>query len=143
MPTVLPAMLSSLNESDVAAATGMYSVLRSFGFIWGADIPGIILNAPFDRFANRISDPQARQTLSHGRAYQFTSSTYIGSLVPSVREEVITVFLKALNFSWGVSITFGGLGVLLFFVEKHYAHLDTKFGIETRPEGEKPLSAGP
>ncbi|KAF7950962.1 uncharacterized protein EAE97_002514 [Botrytis byssoidea] len=60
LPTVLPAIMASLPDSEVATATGVDSFLRSFGFIWGITIPGIIFNAQFDRYSIRISDPAVR-----------------------------------------------------------------------------------
>lgn len=34
-PITLPAVQASLDESDVATATGLWSFVRSFGAIWG------------------------------------------------------------------------------------------------------------
>jgi hypothetical protein len=34
LPTTLPAIMASLPDSDAAAVTGMFSFLRSFGFVW-------------------------------------------------------------------------------------------------------------
>lgn len=56
LPTVLPAIMASLPDSDTASATGLYSFLRSFGFVWGITIPGIILthNSIVTRHASAI-----------------------------------------------------------------------------------------
>jgi len=134
--TVLPAVLSSLAESDVAVATGMYSFLRSFGFIWGATIPGRIFNASFDRHIGIIEDAGVRQLMSHGDAYQFASGPYIRTLSTKLQAQVVEVYVKALRVGWEAAIAFGCFGLLLVYVQKHH-DLDrihkTEFGIEKGP----------
>jgi MFS family permease len=132
--TVLPAILASLPESDVAAATGVYSFLRSLGWVWGTTIPGLIFTSCFDQNANRISDAAVRQNMMHGRAYQFISGDYIGSLDPSVRREVVDTYSLSLKRTWQAAIAFACLGLLFVFLEKHVplrTELETQFGRET------------
>ncbi|KAF7888305.1 uncharacterized protein EAF02_002846 [Botrytis sinoallii] len=134
LPTVLPAIMASLPDSDVATATGLYSFLRSFGFIWGITIPGIIFNAQFDRYSNRISDPAVRQELAGGRAYQFVSGTYIHSLEPTIRQQVISVYREALKSAWIGAVAFGCTGLVAVCVERHISlrtKLDTQFGLKS------------
>ncbi|KAF4630703.1 hypothetical protein G7Y89_g7434 [Cudoniella acicularis] len=100
LPTVLPAIMASLPDSDVASATGMYAFLRSFGFVWGITIPGIIFNTQFKRHSSLISDLSVRQELSGGRAYQFVGGTYVQSLTPDVQQEAISVYREALKAVW-------------------------------------------
>lgn len=69
LPTTLPAILASLPEKDVIAATGVYSFLRGFGYVWGITIPGIIFNNRFSQLSYQISDPTVREALGNGRAY--------------------------------------------------------------------------
>jgi len=133
LPTVLPAIMTSMPESDVASATGIYSFLRSFGFVWGITIPGIIFNAQFDRHSSKISKSSVREQLQGGRAYQFVGGSYIRSLEPTVRQEVISVYQEALKAVWIGAVAFGVAGIAAVFVEKHITlrtELDTQFGIE-------------
>jgi hypothetical protein len=138
LPTVLPAIMASLPDSDAAAVTGMFSFLRSFGFVWGITIPGIIFNAQFDRAAYRISDLSVRQTMQNGRAYQFVSGEYVQALPSTVKAEVIGVYLEALRAVWIGAIAFGATGFAAVYIEKHMPlrnELDTKYGL--KPHGEK------
>ena len=133
LPTVLPAILASLPESDVASATGMYAFLRSFGFVWGITVPGIIFNTQFDRHSSRISNSSVSHELRGGRAYQFVGSVYIRSLEPIVQQEVISVYQEALKTVWIGAVAFGAAGVVAVFVEKHIplrTELETQYGIE-------------
>ncbi|KAF2179611.1 major facilitator superfamily MFS_1 [Zopfia rhizophila CBS 207.26] len=133
LPTVLPAIMASLPDSDVASATGMYSFLRSFGFVWGITIPGTIFNSQFDRYSSCISDLRVRHEMGNGRAYQFVSGSYIKSLQPRVRQEVLSVYHDALRAVWIGAVAFGATGLIAAAVEKHIplrTELDTKFGLE-------------
>lgn len=139
LPTVLPAIMASLPDSDVASATGVYSFLRSFGFVWGITIPGIIFNAQFDRYSTLISDPAVREEMGGGRAYQFASGTYIESLVPIVQQEVLSVYGEAFKAVWIGAVAFGITGVVAVFAEKHIplrTKLHTEYGME-RDKNEK------
>lgn len=55
IPTILPATQASLPESEVATSVGLYSFLRSFGFVWGTTILGIIFNAQWNRNDGRLA----------------------------------------------------------------------------------------
>jgi hypothetical protein len=79
LPTTLPAVLAPLEEKDVAAATGVYSFLRSFGYVWGITVPGIIFNNRFNAKAYRNEEHAVRQALSGGRAYELAAGSYIES----------------------------------------------------------------
>lgn len=133
LPTVLPSIMASLDESDTASATGIYSFLRSFGFVWGITIPGVIFNAEFDRHITIISDPMVRKVLGNGRAYQSAGGDYIQSLALVVQQEVVSVYLKALRAVWIGAVAFGVTGVVAVLVEKHIplrTSLETKYGLE-------------
>lgn len=130
-PTVLPSILAALPETDVATATGMYSFLRSFGFVWGFTIPGIIFNDQFD--PSGISDATVRHTLSGGRAYQFANGAYIRSLPLNVQDKVVMAYLKALKGVWIAASAFGVTGLFAVLVEKHIplrTELETEFGLK-------------
>jgi hypothetical protein len=137
LPTVLPAIMASLPDSDAAAITGMFSFLRSFGFVWGITIPGIIFNAQFDRNAHRISDMGVRQTMQNGRAYQFVSGEYVQALPTAVKAEVIGVYLDALKAVWIGAIAFSATGFVAVLIERHVplrTELDTKYGLKHHDE---------
>ncbi|KAJ4304991.1 hypothetical protein N0V90_000519 [Kalmusia sp. IMI 367209] len=134
-PTVLPSILTALPEADVATATGMYSFLRSFGFVWGFTVPGIILNTIFD--VSSISDAAVRENFAHGRAYQAATGAYIKSLPPKVQGEVVHAYLEALRPIWIAVIAFGATGLLAVAVEKHIplrVELQTEFGLKTEKD---------
>lgn len=140
LPTVLPAIMASLPDSDTAAATGMYSFLRSFGFVWGVTIPGTIFNAQFDRHASRISDLKVHQDLGRGRAYQSVSGSYIKALPPTVQKEVLSVYQDALKAVWVAAVAFGATGFVAVAIEKHIhlrTELKTNYGLEEEQRGGK------
>ena len=134
IPSVLPAILASLPEPDVAKATGMYSFFRSFGYIWGATLPAIIFNSSFSRFSFQISDRKIREMMENGDAYQYVSGAFLGSLPPLVKVEVIDVYSKSLRVAWEVAIAFAVVGMLLVAIEKHVVlrtELDTEYGVDS------------
>ncbi|ORX89937.1 major facilitator superfamily domain-containing protein, partial [Clohesyomyces aquaticus] len=137
--TMLPAILASLEEKDVALATGMYSFLRSFGFIWGVTIPAIIFNASFDLHSWQISDPALRDMLSRGRAFEYVSGELVKDLPSPVREELAGVYAQSLQVGWKVATGFAAVGILLVLIEKHVplrTTLDTEYGLQERPQGD-------
>ncbi|PVH97622.1 MFS general substrate transporter [Periconia macrospinosa] len=139
LPTVLPAIMASLSDSDTAAATGMYSFLRSFGFVWGITIPATIFNTQFDRYSSQISDNGVRQKLGGGRAYESISGSYIKALPLQIQQEVLSVYDKALMAVWIGAIAFSATGFIAVALERHIAlrtELDTKFGLEQDGQGE-------
>jgi hypothetical protein len=147
MTTILPAILAPLAESDVATATGVFSFLRSFGFMWGATFSVVVFNSAFDQFAPNIRDKTVQATLARGQAFETISSPYIDNLPKEVRAEVIGVFDDALNVVWEVALALAVCGMLLVFVEKHVplrTQLDTKYGLENKRQdvGDKERGEG-
>ncbi|KAG8160712.1 hypothetical protein KVR01_008976 [Diaporthe batatas] len=139
LTTILPAICAPLGEEYVATANGTFSFLRSFGFVWGITLPSIIFNDRFDHFAGRISDAGVRSQLTNGAAYSYASSSLIGSLTGSLRNEVISVYTDALRSVWLGAVGFAAFGFFLVFVEKHIAlrtDLETNFGLEEKPAGQ-------
>ncbi|KAF2653551.1 MFS general substrate transporter [Lophiostoma macrostomum CBS 122681] len=135
MTTILPAILAPLAESDVATATGVFSFLRSFGFMWGSTFSVVVFNSAFDQFASKIRDDTVQATLARGQAFESISSPYIDNLPGQVKAEVIQVFDDALNVVWEVALALALFGMLLVLVEKHVplrTQLDTKYGLEDK-----------
>lgn len=133
LPSILPVVLNSLEESDVAVATGMYSFLRSFGYIWGSTIPSILFNSLSDRFSEEILDPDVRKKLSNGHAYEYASGSYLASVPAATKHEAIGAFAKSLKIGWGALIAFSLCGMIFVVVEKHLplrTSLKTNYGLE-------------
>lgn len=133
MTTILPSIQASLQESDVAAATGAYAFLRSFGFVWGVTIPSIVFNNQFNAHINEISDSGTRALLVNGQAYGYATGGYITSLPNNVRAQVLNVYTEALKPVWEVAIGFALLGFLLVFAIRHVelrTELQTEYGLE-------------
>ncbi|KAF1962664.1 MFS general substrate transporter [Byssothecium circinans] len=128
LPTTLPAVLASLSEEDVAAATGVYSFLRSFGYVWGITIPGIIFNNCFDRNAFKITDPVVRGSLEGGRAYQLAIGSFVHSLPAETRTQVLGVYLDALVVVWFAAMAFGASGFIAVALEKR---IELRSNLET------------
>lgn len=80
MTNILPAALAALSGTDVALATGVFSFLRSFGFMLGATFSAVVFDTSFDRFEFAIEDEIVRRKLGRGQAYQFISDPYIDAL---------------------------------------------------------------
>lgn len=140
LPTMLPAILASLPESDIALGTGIYSFFRSFGYIWGVTIPAVIFNASFDRYSGQISDVGLRQALGQGKAYQYVSGAFLRSLSPVLRAQVVGVYVQSLRVAWEVAAAFGFVGILLVCVEKHVTlrtKVESEYGLESRPRREQ------
>lgn len=134
IPAVLPAILASLSENDSATATGFYSFLRSFGFVWGITIPGIIFNARFNHYSPQINDERTRQHFAGADAYSSFSGAQILGLPTQTRDEVFEVLRKSLKDVWIAATIFSVLGLSLVLFEKHVplrVELETAFGAET------------
>jgi hypothetical protein len=134
LPTMLPAVLAPLAEEDVEAATGVYSFLRSFGYVWGITIPSIIFNNRFNKRSHIISDIAVREALRGGRAYELAGGLYIRSLQPDTKSQVVEVYLHALKVVWIAAVAFGASGFIAVLWEKHVplrTQLDTQYGLET------------
>lgn len=133
LPTTLPAVLASLKEEDVAAATGVYSFLRSFGYVWGITIPGIIFNNQFARSSFKITDPRVRGALQNGRAYQLATKDYAHTLPKDTGNQVLEVYLDALKAVWLAAMAFGASGFIAVGLERRVAlrtDLETEFGLD-------------
>ena len=137
MSVLLPAIMAPLPEKYVASAPATYSFVRTFGYIWGVTVPGLIFNSVFDHHLYTISKPSIRMQLSGGAAYAFASRAHIdGDLYSSEDwEEITSVYIKSFNTIWYVC-----LGISLFsFVAvgfersvKLRQELDTEYGLEPK-----------
>jgi MFS family permease len=136
-PTILPAILASLSETDVAAATGVYSFLRSFGWVWGLTLPGVVFDSRFDHASTRISSKEVQRMLQNGGAYEAAGSEYVKSLPLAIQDQVVETYLGALRVVWIVGVALAGSGLLVVLAEKHIPlrqELSTQYGLEMKAE---------
>lgn len=132
LTTTLAAVQVGLEEKDVGLATATWAFVRSYGAIWGISIPAAIFNTQFGRLSSRISDPDVAAQLARGEAYSHVSATFIKSLAPQVRDEVISVYSDTLKLVWQVSLAFAALGFIVVWFEKQMTlrtELETEYGI--------------
>jgi hypothetical protein len=135
LPTLLPAVLASLPEKDVASATGMYSFFRSFGYVWGITIPSIMFKNRFDVVSYQISDPAVRSALGGGRASELSTGAFVQALPQPVMSQVLDAYLETLKAVWYGAMAFGATGLIAVAVEKHVplrTELGSKYGMEEK-----------
>ncbi|RWA09503.1 hypothetical protein EKO27_g5594 [Xylaria grammica] len=146
IPTLLPAVMASLSDSDTAVATATWSFLRSFGLTWGAALPAAVFNNRFDQIAaTSITNEAFKQQVTGGKAYEHATSEFLQTLDPVSRQEFIVTVVGALKENWQVAIAFSGLGFLLVNLEKSIKlreQLDTEYGMaEKRQTSDEAVSA--
>ncbi|KAK4032143.1 MFS general substrate transporter-like protein [Parachaetomium inaequale] len=132
IPTLLPAVLAPLTESDTALATATWAFLRSFGQVWGTAIAAAVFNNRFDQVSGRITDEAVREQVGSGQAYQYVTAAFLGPLSPETREQFVSALNDSLRRSWHVAIAFAALGFILVILEKEIAfrnELDTEYGV--------------
>ncbi|CAF9926916.1 MAG: hypothetical protein GOMPHAMPRED_004262 [Gomphillus americanus] len=137
LSVLLPSILAALPESEVATASGAFSFVRSFGYVWGVTVASVIFDGQFQAYQNNISDTAVRDQLVGGGAYSFASGGFVSGLPTQTRSEVIGVYVQALKVVWEVSIAFAALGVFCVLIEKHIPlrqDLNTEYGLEEKKQ---------
>ncbi|KAM5447628.1 hypothetical protein MaudCBS49596_005887 [Microsporum audouinii] len=137
----LPSTLAPLPESDVAVATGTYSFVRSFGLVWGATMASIVFNGQVNSHINLITDVAVQALLKDGAAYSYASGGRIGLLPPDSHDQVIMVYVKALQVVWRVIVAIACLGFCCAFIEKHVElrkEHDTEYGLAKQDQPSTP-----
>lgn len=140
IPTLLPAIMAPLAESDTALATATWAFLRSFGLTWGTAIPAAIFNNRVAALSERITDPAVAETVTGGRAYEHAVASFVNSLEPETRAQFISVLSDGLKRIWEIAIAFAAFGFLLVALEKEYKlrdELETEYGMVDK---EKPAT---
>ncbi|KAH7325568.1 methylenomycin A resistance protein [Stachybotrys elegans] len=136
IPTLLPALLAPLSESDTALATATWSFIRSFGTVWGTAIAATIFNTRSNELAHTLIDDAAvAADISSGQAYEHATSEFLGMLSSDSRIQVIRVFAQSLRLTWLVSLAFAGMGFLFVNIlkEVHMRNeLETDYGMEEK-----------
>lgn len=131
--TTLPAILAELPESDVATASGAFSSVRSLGRNWGVTLASNVSNGRFDNQAPCIGDAGVQAQLVNGAAYGYTSGHYVRALLEGSKQQVIGVYVDALQIVWHVLIAIACLGFFCAFLQRHVelrVDLDTKYGLD-------------
>lgn len=143
--TLLPAIMAALPDSDVAAITGTYGFIRTFGYIWGTVIPAVIFNGAINSNLHMISVPEIRDQLENGGAYAFASQVrglrQADTYSDEVWDEVTAVYLRSMKIIWYVGL---GISVACFFAVAIERRLELRTELETEYglEGEKPKDSG-
>jgi MFS family permease len=133
----LPSTLAPLEEKDVATATATYSFVRSFGFVWGVTMGGIVFNGQVNVRLDLIQDTSLRDSLQDGAAYAFAAGRNGLSSIsdPTSLVQVIKVYAKALKVVWLVVMAVGLLAFVLVPVEESIElkkENTTEFGMKER-----------
>lgn len=123
--TMLTAVQASHPPADMIAATSTWTFVQAFGGVWGLTVPAVIFNSQFDSRIGSITSEAVREALGGGDAYSHVSASYISSLVPALRDEVVGAYLGALKIVWAVCLGFNILGAVLVAFEREITLSET------------------
>lgn len=140
IPTLLPAFQASCTEMDQAAATGTWSFIRTFGYVWGVSAAASIFNSYTKQYAHLIDDAAVRELLSTGDAYASATQRFVSQFPEPTRTQIVEVFHKALKNVFLFSMIFAGIPLLLVWFEKEIPlrqELETEFGLEDKEKTTK------
>lgn len=133
LSTLLPATQAALSERDTASSAATWTLIRTFGTVWGVAIPAAIFNSRCDSLSGRISDGATRAQIANGQAYSHATKEWMLSLTIEMRDEAISVFSKGLEMVWIVATAIGALAFLVVFIERELKlrdGLETNYGLE-------------
>jgi hypothetical protein len=127
----MPSTLAPLKEADVAVATATYSFVRSFGFVWGVTMGGVVFNDEVNARLGLVHDETLRESLRNGAAYAFAGTAH------AIKDridlsDVIQVYAKALRRVWFVVMAVALLSFVLVPMERSIKlrkEHDTEFGM--------------
>ncbi|KAK3302914.1 major facilitator superfamily domain-containing protein [Chaetomium strumarium] len=143
MSTLLPAIMASLPESDVASASATYSFCRTFGYVWGVTLPGIIFNAAVGSNLESVSDPAVRAELADGAAYSFASVVHglraDGKLDPGTFQQLTDVYSRSLRVIWWLCLGISLASLLAVPLERALElrkELETEYGMDDDSAGQ-------
>ena len=135
IPSQLPAVQAGLTENEAASSTATWAFIRSLGQIWGVAIPAAVFNNRAGQLLYRIDDNRVRSQLAGGQAYEHATAIFVKGLDEKTKQQVIGLFVSALQRSWQIGIVFAGISVLAVFFEKRTKlrkELETDFGLEKK-----------
>lgn len=118
LSTLLPATQAALAERDTASSAATWTLIRTFGTVWGVAIPAAIFNSRCDSLAGRISDAATRAEIDNGQAYSHATKEWMLALTIEMRDEVIGVFSEGLKMVWIVATAIGALPFLSSLLRK-------------------------
>ncbi|KAK7967869.1 DNA repair protein RAD50 [Apiospora aurea] len=124
---------AALPERDTASSTAVWSVVRSFGTVWGVSVPGAVFNSRANALSHNITDPAARVLVADGQAYSHATSGVLRTFDASTRDQVVGVFNESLRSVWIVAAIITGVSFFVVFAEKEIKlrdELDTEYGIQ-------------
>lgn len=137
--TVLPAVLASLPESDVASASAVFSFIKTFGFVWGVTLPSIIFNAAVQKNLFRVSSLDLRTQLENGGAYSFASQAHnmVKIVDPRQWSQVVQVYIFSLKVIWWLGLGISVVGFFIVGLERSVelsTELKTEYGLDNGEE---------
>lgn len=138
--TILPAILAGLSQSDVAAASAVFSFIKTFGFVWGVTLPSIIFNGVVDNNLHLVSNDTLQRQLVNGGAYAFASKAHnlAPTIDPTVWSQVVQVYIVSLKAVWWFGLALSIVGVFAVAREDHLdlsTELDTDYGLQEKGAG--------
>ena len=122
---------ASVKQSEIAAATALYSFMRNFGAIWGLAITTSIFNYKVNVLVEPLSAPLCA-ALSNGGAFALASIGYrkaFGDMAPIVQQ----ITTKALRYDYWTLLAFALSGLFSTFLMKNLVlslELDTEYGLK-------------
>ncbi|EAQ83429.1 hypothetical protein CHGG_09833 [Chaetomium globosum CBS 148.51] len=134
---ILPAILAGLPQADVAAATAVFSFIKTFGFVWGVSVPSIIFNAVVNDNLPAVRDVALQSQLVDGGAYAFASRAHdlAPTVDPAVWAEVVGVYVVSLKavWWWGVALSIVGVFSVAIEDDLHLStELETEYGLREK-----------
>lgn len=145
LTTMLTAVQASHPPADLVAATSTWTFMQAFGGVWGLTIPAVIFNSQFDSRISNITSQAVREALGGGDAYSHVSASYMTSLAPGLRTEVIGAYLGALKIVWVACLGFNALGAVLVLFEREITlseAVESDYGIKKEDDGVQLESLG-
>lgn len=145
LTTMMSAVQASHPPADMVAATSTWTFMQAFGGVWGLTIPAVIFNSQFESRIGNITSEAVRAALGGGDAYSHVSSSYITSLDPGLRTEVIMAYLWSLKIVWVACLGFNALGAGLVLFEREMTLSETvesDYGIKKESDGVQLESIG-
>lgn len=93
----------------MAAATAVFTCIRSIGLVFGLSIPATIFNTYVGRFASRIADADVRALMTQGDAFALGTKSFVMQYDDHVQSQVRETFQLAIGKAFLATIAFGAL----------------------------------
>ncbi|KIX09572.1 uncharacterized protein Z518_00652 [Rhinocladiella mackenziei CBS 650.93] len=132
LAALLPAVQAPLPEQYVASSTALFSFMRSVGKACGIILASVIFNSQVERMAHTVPDESLQRQLRNGGAFGLASPEFIQSVPANLRPAVLTLYTKALSYTWYGGLGIALIGFLFVFFEKSIplrTTLETEYGL--------------